>query len=229
MLDWQATYANGNGGWTYRGKLIVLINEKAISHAEYTCMFFKAATNSIFIGSPTRGSDGNVTSVELPGGIIMQFTGLGVYYPDGTPTQRIGIQPDIFVRPTIDGLRAGRDEVFEAAFNPLLLDVETPPSASALRLQLNPNSGRSDPVCRLTASTEIPVRIDVHDALGRCVHSQSLVAQGTATVSIPLSGRPRGLYFIRVSSTSHAPSPPGRPSLPALLSHPSLRGMGILR
>jgi C-terminal processing protease CtpA/Prc len=43
------------------------------------------------------------------------FTGLGVYYPDGRPTQRIGIVPDIEVRPTLAGLRAGRDEVLERA------------------------------------------------------------------------------------------------------------------
>lgn len=31
------------------------------------------------------------------------------------PTQRIGIIPDIEVRPTIEGIRAGRDEVLDAA------------------------------------------------------------------------------------------------------------------
>lgn len=40
---------------------------------------------------------------------------LGVYYPDGRPTQRIGILPDIEVRPTIAGIREGRDELIEAA------------------------------------------------------------------------------------------------------------------
>jgi len=51
----------------------------------------------------------------LPGGIRVAFTGLGVYYPDGTPTQRIGIVPDIAIRPTLAGFRAGRDEVLERA------------------------------------------------------------------------------------------------------------------
>jgi hypothetical protein len=32
-----------------------------------------------------------------------------------SPTQRIGIQPDLEVRPTIAGIRDGRDEVLEAA------------------------------------------------------------------------------------------------------------------
>jgi C-terminal processing protease CtpA/Prc len=53
--------------------------------------------------------------MQLPGGISVVFTGLGVYYPDGTPTQRIGIVPDIVIKPTLKGFRAGRDEVLERA------------------------------------------------------------------------------------------------------------------
>lgn len=43
------------------------------------------------------------------------ISGLGVFYTDYKPTQRIGIVPDITVTPTIAGIRAGRDEVLEAA------------------------------------------------------------------------------------------------------------------
>ena len=67
------------------------------------------------IGSQTMGADGNVSSIRLPGGISTRFSGLGVFYPDGAPTQRVGILPDIVVKPTIQGLREGRDEVLEAA------------------------------------------------------------------------------------------------------------------
>ena len=40
---------------------------------------------------------------------------LDVYYPDGTQTQRIGIVPDIEIKPTIKGIKEGRDEVLERA------------------------------------------------------------------------------------------------------------------
>ena len=43
------------------------------------------------------------------------ITGIGVYYPDGTETQRVGIIPDIEVKPTIEGVKAGRDELLEKA------------------------------------------------------------------------------------------------------------------
>ncbi|WP_206367765.1 hypothetical protein [Sphingobacterium chungjuense] len=43
------------------------------------------------------------------------ISGIGVYYPDGTETQRVGVAPDIEVKPTIDGIKAGRDELLEKA------------------------------------------------------------------------------------------------------------------
>ena len=48
------------------------------------------------------------------------ISGIGVFYPDKRPTQRIGIVPDKEVKPTIAGIRAGRDEVLEAAMREIV-------------------------------------------------------------------------------------------------------------
>ncbi len=40
--------------------------------------------------------------------------------PDKTPTQRVGIVPDTVVAPTIEGIKAGRDEVLEEALRWIL-------------------------------------------------------------------------------------------------------------
>jgi C-terminal processing protease CtpA/Prc len=48
------------------------------------------------------------------------YNRFGVYYPDGTETQQIGIIPDIEVMPTIKGIREGRDELLEKAIAYLL-------------------------------------------------------------------------------------------------------------
>jgi C-terminal processing protease CtpA/Prc len=99
----------------YKGKVVILINEKNQSRAEFHVMAFQVAPNAIVMGSTTSAADGDVSFFWLPGGIHTLFTGIGVYYPDGTETQRIGIIPDIEIKPTIEGLRAGRDEVLEKA------------------------------------------------------------------------------------------------------------------
>ena len=98
----------------YRGKVIVLIDARAISQSEHTAMFFEAAANPIFVGTPTTGANGDVTNVSLPGGLVVSFTGHDVRHADGRQLQRVGIQPTIVVAPTLAGLQQGRDEVLEA-------------------------------------------------------------------------------------------------------------------
>ena len=99
----------------YKGKKIILVNEITRSHAEFMAMKYRVAENSIIIGSTTAGADGGVFNLKMPGGVTTSFTGAGVYYPDGRETQRVGIVPDIVVKPTIKGIREGRDEVLEKA------------------------------------------------------------------------------------------------------------------
>jgi len=99
----------------YTGKVVILIDEVTQSQAEYTTMAFRTAPGAIVIGSTTAGADGNVSTILLPGGLSSYISGIGVFYPDNRPTQRIGIIPDIEVKPTIAALREGRDELIEEA------------------------------------------------------------------------------------------------------------------
>ncbi|WP_213998620.1 S41 family peptidase [Arsukibacterium sp.] len=99
----------------YKGKVAILVNEQSISQSEYTTMAFRGAPKAKVIGSTTAGADGNVSFIPLPGGHRTALSGLGVFYLDGTPTQQVGIVPDIEVKPTIAGIAAGRDEQLERA------------------------------------------------------------------------------------------------------------------
>ncbi len=99
----------------YTGNVIVLVNEDTQSQAEFTAMAFQTLDRVTVVGSPTAGADGNISWVPLPGGYRTAFSGIGVYYPDGRETQRIGIVPDVVVHPSSEGIRAGRDEVLERA------------------------------------------------------------------------------------------------------------------
>lgn len=99
----------------YKGKVVLLINETSQSSAEYHAMAYRVHPNATVIGSTTAAADGNVSRFMLPGGISTMITGIGVYYPDGRETQRIGIVPDIEVKPTIQGIIEGRDELMEKA------------------------------------------------------------------------------------------------------------------
>ncbi len=106
----------------YGGKIVILVDEASISQSEYTAMALSAGPNAIVVGSTTAGADGNVSRIPLPGGMSTMISGIGVFYPDKRPTQRIGIIPDIEVTPTINGIRSGRDEVLERAIREILGD-----------------------------------------------------------------------------------------------------------
>ena len=100
----------------YKGRIVVLVNATTQSQAEYSCMVLQAAYKKVsIIGSQTAGADGDITGIKFPGGIYTAFSGHGVHYPDGRPTQGIGIVPDIKITPTINGIKAGKDEVLERA------------------------------------------------------------------------------------------------------------------
>jgi len=106
--------------WRYAGKTVMLIDERAISQAEHSGLFYETANGTKFIGSATNGANGDVTWFWAPGRVRISFTGHDVRHADGKQLQRVGLQPDIEVKPTIAGIRAGRDEVLEKAIEYLM-------------------------------------------------------------------------------------------------------------
>lgn len=102
------------GPWQYAGRIVGLIGRDTMSLGEYTGMLL-AAIGATFVGEPTSGVNGDVTTTLLPGRIGVAFTGQAVTWPDGSPLQRRGIRPALHVAPSPEGLRAGRDEVVDAA------------------------------------------------------------------------------------------------------------------
>jgi C-terminal processing protease CtpA/Prc len=104
----------------YSGKVVILVDEVSQSQAEYTTMAFRTAPGAKVVGSTTAGADGNVSPIPLPGGGNSMISGIGVFYPDKKPTQRLGIIADVEAHPTIAGIRDGRDEVLEEAVRQIL-------------------------------------------------------------------------------------------------------------
>ncbi|WP_347216583.1 S41 family peptidase [Chryseobacterium sp.] len=98
----------------YKGNVIVLVDENTQSQAETTTMMFKQHPKSKVIGSNTSGANGDIIKFKIAG-LDTCFTGLGAYYPDGRETQRIGIIPDILIKPTAEGIKNGKDEALERA------------------------------------------------------------------------------------------------------------------
>ena len=100
--------------------LILLVDERTRGNAEEFGISFQTRNDLIVIGDTTDGSGSLVkgtSMVALPGDIRTEFTSWGVYDKNGIPFHGRGIPLDYQVKPTIAGIRAGRDEVMEFALD----------------------------------------------------------------------------------------------------------------
>lgn len=101
----------------YQGQVVILVDNTTLSRAEFFAMHLQAISGAITVGSQTAGADGNVVLVTMPDNMSFYFSGLKILYPDGTDTQRVGVRVDYEVKPTIEGLQTGGDEVLEYALS----------------------------------------------------------------------------------------------------------------
>lgn len=113
---------SSNAPFKYQGRTVTLIDSRTMSQAEHTGLMLEATTDTVFVGSPTAGANGDVTQAVLPGGVLVSFTGVNIRHGDGRQLQRKGLEPHVKLRPTLAGLRAGRDELLERAIQILRED-----------------------------------------------------------------------------------------------------------
>jgi C-terminal processing protease CtpA/Prc len=97
------------------GRIAFLTGPGAISYAESVMGFVEGERLAMIVGEPTAGTNGNVAVMMEPTGCSTSFTGMRVTRHDGTRSHLIGIVPTITATRTIAGVRAGKDEVLDAA------------------------------------------------------------------------------------------------------------------
>lgn len=95
----------------YAGKVLILVNPETLSASEfYTMNLQYIFPNSATIGQTTAGADGNVKTMNLPGGYGLSFTGLVVLYPNGDLTQKVGVKITEYINYTDEDVILGRDK-----------------------------------------------------------------------------------------------------------------------
>ncbi len=99
----------------FKGKIVFMTDGGAISYAETIMGIVEAYKLGTIVGETTAGTNGNMNSIELPGGYTFGFTGMKVLKHDGSPHHGVGIIPDVPVKRTIKGIREKRDEYLEKA------------------------------------------------------------------------------------------------------------------
>lgn len=114
-FEWDNSQTIGGRLKGYEGKIIVLVDYNTMSQAEYTVMALQQHPSTYVIGGQTAGADGNISFVPFPFEVKSYFSGLSVFYPDGTATQQIGIKRDLMVEQDFKSLLENKDLIFEKA------------------------------------------------------------------------------------------------------------------
>jgi C-terminal processing protease CtpA/Prc len=123
-----------SAAWKYRGKTVMLIDERTLGPGEQAALFLEAANKTEFIGAPSAGADSVLTSFTIPGGVSISLSGEDIRHANGGKLQRMGFLPNVSVAPTLAGIRAGKDEVLERALDylsPKLPAAKTQPMRAA--------------------------------------------------------------------------------------------------
>lgn len=78
----------------YKGKVVLLVDRKTGSKAEFIGMAIQGSPNCITIGEQTFGAVMNRNEFTLPDKTTIDFTGMGAFYPNDIGVQRKGLKID---------------------------------------------------------------------------------------------------------------------------------------
>lgn len=133
-------------GPRYLKPTVMLIDERAISQSEHSALFFRETGHTRFVGTPTQGANGDVTSMFAPGGVGLLFSGEGVRWPNGKQLQRVGIIPDVRVEPTALDIADGNDVVLQRGLDEALRLTGATKSQRAAAVRQEAARERGSPV-----------------------------------------------------------------------------------
>jgi len=122
----QLAWDSGETGGRYRGRVLVLIDERTQGAAERLALALESATTVTFVGSQSAGAASPPVPLELPGALTVGIPVVEVRRADGGQLQRVGITPSVDVRPTVRGIRNHDDEVLQRAQQWIAQQLDAP-------------------------------------------------------------------------------------------------------
>ncbi|MFL2105926.1 S41 family peptidase [Desemzia sp. FAM 23991] len=96
-------------------EIVFLSYSGSMSMPEYFLKYVKNNQLGTIIGEPTAGSDGNMYTYSIPGRLFGGITMVEVLNLDESQTHLVGVEPDIYVNRTREGVKKGEDEFISEA------------------------------------------------------------------------------------------------------------------
>lgn len=190
----------GNTTDIYDGNIILLINENTRTRGEYNCLILEKFPNAIKIGSQTTSHSGLISDINLPFEVVPQIRTRGRYNEDGTNVDIDGILPDIEVKPTIVGIRNGKDELMEYAIQYAKnrcfgTNTSITDSDLSKNVILYPNPSSNIIHYEISESINEIKSIRVYDFIGNQLF---MINQPASKDVINLSNYSDGLYLLKI-------------------------------
>ncbi len=191
----------GGSATPYTGQIILLHNEDTQSAAEFNCMALDAMPNCIKVGSQTAGADGNISYFKLSKDLLTGFTSIGVFYPNGDSTQRIGIVPDSIVYPTQIGIRWGKDEILEKALEIANCTGLNENTSTDISLKVYPNPSDAIINVEINNSNFESAEIVLTNTLGQLIKRNTVPPARLCKIQVDLSSYSPGIYLLTLKSS----------------------------
>jgi C-terminal processing protease CtpA/Prc len=112
----------------YSGKVAVLIDERTIGAAERVALLLQRSANAILAGTPSAGAFGYLEWISVPGKLSIGIPVVELRQLDGSQLHRIGLTPSFEARQTVQGVRAGTDDVINSVSQWLLKEANPAPA-----------------------------------------------------------------------------------------------------
>lgn len=98
-----------------KAKVYILTDGTSQSASESFTGLYKDFKLATIVGQPSSGTNGNINYMILPAGYRIAYTGMLTKNTDGSKHHLNGVIPDIPVKPTLKGIKAGEDQILNKA------------------------------------------------------------------------------------------------------------------
>jgi carboxyl-terminal processing protease len=105
----------GLGPKSFHGRVVMLVNEHTLSAGEMVAAFAKENGLATIVGTRTGGQVLGGANFSVGHGFVLRFPAAGWYTWRGAIVEGRGVEPDVDVPLSLEGLRHGRDNQLEAA------------------------------------------------------------------------------------------------------------------
>jgi carboxyl-terminal processing protease len=111
----------------YRGPLMVLIGPSTMSAGEIAAAAVQDRKRGVLIGRTTNGAVLSSRKFDLPDGGTVMIPTQDFVRPGDRRIEGVGVEPDVWILPTLEDVRAGRDPVLERAIQEMQDDSKSAP------------------------------------------------------------------------------------------------------